>query len=208
MDYEPEAHVRDIRGLVDVLGFDRFLLAGQSMGGINAFTYATHHADRVAGLVVIDVGPSTRAAGAQRIGQFVSGTAEVDSIEAVVAKAMEFNPLRDRRLLRRSLLYAYRQLPNGKWARKNDMRHWSRQDVWTRAEHAADRWKNIARVTCPTLVVRGAESDVFLDEDAERFAQALPNGRWARVERAGHTVQGDNPRGLCDVLRPFFATLP
>jgi pimeloyl-ACP methyl ester carboxylesterase len=54
-------------------------------------------------------------------------------------------------------------------------------------------------------VVRGAESDVFLDEDAERFARALPAGRWVRVEHAGHTVQGDNPRGLVDEMRRFLA---
>jgi pimeloyl-ACP methyl ester carboxylesterase len=54
-------------------------------------------------------------------------------------------------------------------------------------------------------VVRGAESDLFLDEDAERFARALPVGRWVRVEHAGHTIQGDNPRGLVDELRRFLA---
>lgn len=208
MDYEPAAHLRDIRGLVELLGLERFLLVGQSMGGVNAFAYATHHADHLAGLVLIDVGPNTRAGGAQRIGEFVLGTAEIDSIDAAIAKAIEFNPLRDRRLLRRSLLYAFRELPNGKWARKNDMRHWGREDARIRAERSAERWKNVARVTCPTLVVRGAESDVFLDEDAERFALALPNARWVSVERAGHTIQGDNPRGLCEALRPFFAELP
>jgi pimeloyl-ACP methyl ester carboxylesterase len=60
-------------------------------------------------------------------------------------------------------------------------------------------------VACPTLVVRGAQSDVFHDEDAERLAARFRDGRWVRVEGAGHTVQGDNPAGLLVPLRAFLA---
>jgi pimeloyl-ACP methyl ester carboxylesterase len=62
----------------------------------------------------------------------------------------------------------------------------------------------VAHMTCPTLVLRGAKSDVLTDESAASFARALPNGRWMRIEGAGHTVQGDNPRGLVETLRPFL----
>jgi pimeloyl-ACP methyl ester carboxylesterase len=54
-------------------------------------------------------------------------------------------------------------------------------------------------------VVRGAESDVFHDEDAEKLARALPDGRWVKVAGAGHTVQGDNPTGLLVSLREFLS---
>jgi len=64
MDYEPEAHRRDIEGLVEHLGVDRFRLVGQSMGALNAFTYATRHAERLAGLVVIDAGLNVTSHGA------------------------------------------------------------------------------------------------------------------------------------------------
>jgi esterase len=205
MDYGPEAHRRDIQGLIEHLGVGRLRIVGQSMGALNAFVYATSHADRLIDLVLIDAGPNVRSGGAQRIGDFVSETAEIDSIDEAIAKALAFNPLRDPRLLRRSLLYAYRRLPSGRWARKIDMRHWGREDFQSRRAQAAARWQHAARVTCPTLVVRGAESDVFLDEDAESFARTLPDGRWVKIAGAGHTVQGDNPRGLCEALRPFFA---
>ena len=62
----------------------------------------------------------------------------------------------------------------------------------------------LSAIACPTLVVRGGESDVFHDEDAERLAARLPNSRWVKIPGAGHTVQGDNPKGLVAELRRFL----
>jgi pimeloyl-ACP methyl ester carboxylesterase len=205
MDYAPEAHLADIERFVDLLGLDRLILVGQSMGGLNAFVYAQHHAARLAALVIIDTGPGVRFEGARRIGDFVADTVELDSIDEFVTRAVAFNPHRDPRLLRRSLLNSLRRLPNGRWTRKNDTRHYPDFDVRELMRRALERFRKTSGVTCPTLVVRGAKSDLFLDEDAAEFAATLPDGRWARIEDAGHTVQGDNPRALVDVLRGFFA---
>jgi non-heme chloroperoxidase len=63
---------------------------------------------------------------------------------------------------------------------------------------------DLSRIKCPTLVVRGALSDVITDDIAEKFARSLPDGRWVRVEKSGHNVQGDNPRALLDAMHAFF----
>ena len=52
--------------------------------------------------------------------------------------------------------------------------------------------------------MRGGKSDVFHDEDAERLAAGLPDGRWVTIPKAGHTVQGDNPKDLVAELRRFL----
>jgi pimeloyl-ACP methyl ester carboxylesterase len=39
---------------------------------------------------------------------------------------------------------------------------------------------------------------------AAEFAATLPDGRWQIVADAGHTIQGDNPRGLLEAVSPFF----
>jgi pimeloyl-ACP methyl ester carboxylesterase len=206
MDYAPEAHARDIDGILDACGFDRAVLVGQSMGGVNAFTYTVRHPRRVSALVLIDVGPDIQMRGAQRIGDFVASTAEVDSIDVFVEQAMQFNPLRDRRLLAYSVRNNVRQLPNGKWVRKNDTRFFGQVSIEEVGKRIAAYWREVDAVRCPTLVVRGALSDVFLDDAAERFAAALPRGQWRRIEGAGHTVQGDNPAALIAVLRGFLNT--
>jgi pimeloyl-ACP methyl ester carboxylesterase len=90
---------------------------------------------------------------------------------------------------------------------KYDQRHRGKvdPDAYTRRRDLL--WSAVDRVQCPTLVVRGAQSDVFHDEDAERLATTLARGRWVRVENAGHTVQGDNPAGLLVELRTFLREL-
>jgi len=203
LEYGPEAHAGDVAAFVDHLGLRRFALVGMSMGCLNAIHYALGHPERLAALVAVDAGPSVRLEGGLRIIDFRRETAELDSLDQYLEHAMRFNPRRDPRLLRRSLLHNLRRLPSGKWTWKTDPRPWLDVDDLTR--RMAKLWSELPTIRCPTLVVRGAESDVFLDEHAERFARALPDGRWVRVERAGHTIQGDNPRGLVDELRRFLA---
>lgn len=60
---------------------------------------------------------------------------------------------------------------------------------------------------CPSLILRGSESEVFLDAHAARFAEAVPEGRWTRIEGAGHTIQGDAPAALVREIRRFLATI-
>jgi esterase len=203
LEYGPEAHAGDVAAFVDHLGFGRFVLVGMSMGCVNALHYAIGNPDRLAALVAVDAGPSVRMEGGMRIVEFRRETAELDSLDQYLVHAMRFNPRRDPRLLRWSLQHNLRRLPSGKWAWKTDPRPWL--DVDDLGRRMANLWNALSSIRCPTLVVRGAESDVFLDEHAERFARALPDGRWVRVERAGHTIQGDNPRGLVDELRRFLA---
>jgi len=207
LDYAFETHQRDVRGFVDRLGLDAFILVGMSLGGINALLYAAEHGKHLRGLVLVDVGPDVRSEGGRRIAHFVKQTQEADSLDDLVAQALAFNPARDPRLLRRSLRHNFRQRHDGKWVRKNDTRHLQHQGIGDRVAHMKNYWPLVSRIDCPTLVVRGARSDVFHDEDAEKLARTLPDGRWTRVENAGHSVQGDNPRGLYDALVKFFGEI-
>jgi pimeloyl-ACP methyl ester carboxylesterase len=204
LEYGTDAHVRDLEALIEHLELERAVLVGQSMGALNALTYAARHADSLAGLVLVDMTPDVRIEGAQRIFDFVTAPGELDSVEAFVERAMEFNPGRDPRLLRRSLLHNLRQLPNGKWTWKYDRRAMTRERFeQVRREVTAVR-DRLDAATCRTLVVRGELSDVVSEEAAAALAESLPRGEWTSIPAAGHTVQGDNPRALAAVLERFL----
>jgi pimeloyl-ACP methyl ester carboxylesterase len=206
IDYGVATQVGDVEGFIEKLGLENPVLVGQSMGGLNSIAYAIRHSAKMKGLVVVDVGPEINSAGTQRIREF-SSTPELESLEAFLERAVKFNPIRDPRVLRRSLFYNLRQLPTGKWSLKHDQRRAS-DDSWRIAAEQRERiLRDVAKISCPTLIVRGGKSDVLTDEAAERFAYMLPHARWVRVENAGHNVQGDNPRGLLDAMNPFLRDL-
>jgi esterase len=206
IDYGVATQVGDVEGFIEKLGLANPVLVGQSMGGLNSIAYAIRHSASMKGLVVVDVGPEINSAGTQRIREF-SSTPELESLEAFLERAVKFNPIRDPRVLRRSLFYNLRQLPTGKWSLKHDQRRAS-DDSWRIAAEQRERiLRDVAKISCPTLIVRGGKSDVLTDDAAERFARMLPHARWVRVENAGHNVQGDNPRGLLDAMNPFLREL-
>jgi esterase len=182
---------------------ERPIVVGQSMGGLNSIAYATRHSDHMRAMVIVDVAPEISASGAERIRDFAS-TPELDSPQAFLERAVKFNPLREPAVLRRSLYYNLRETPAGKWALKHDQRRRSDDAMRSFTEDRIRLASEVSKIKCPTLLVRGALSDVLSDEAAEKFARSLPDGRWVRVENSGHNVQGDNPRGLLDAMTAFF----
>ena len=58
-------------------------------------------------------------------------------------------------------------------------------------------------VTCPALVVRGADSEVFSEADAAKFTRHLTRASCVTVPGARHSVQTDNPRGLAAAIVAF-----
>ena len=203
-DYSLPSQREDIRGFAETLGLEAPILVGQSLGAINALAYAIEYPERLSALVLIDAGPTTRRAGASRIREFVREVGDAPNLEAIVERALAFNPRRDPEILRATLLHNLRRLPDGGWMWKYDRRRFEELDS---EEHRGERMKladRLDRVSCPTLVVRGAESDVFFEEDAARLAASLPQGRHVTIPEAGHTVQGDNAKDLVLALKEFL----
>jgi esterase len=203
-NYSIAAQRQDIKGFAEAVGLDNFVLVGMSMGAINGLAYAIAYPETLSALVLIDAGPNVRRPGSHRIRDFVNGGAEPETLEAIIERALEFNPRRDPLILRRSLMHNLRQQEDGNWVWKYDRRRFQAMGGDQHANERRSLADGLATVTCPTLVVRGGESDVFHDEDAERLASALPDGRWVKIPNAGHTVQGDNPKDLVAEMREFL----
>ncbi len=206
-DYSHDSQVGDVEGFIEKLQLKKPLLIGHSMGGFAAIGYSIRNAHKLAGLVLVDVGPELSMDGAKRIRDFISQDRVLDSVDAFVERAMAFNPRRNPTLLRRSLLHNLRRLPNGKWTWKHDPNRMSPDFAQERVQRAQQILADLHRISCPTLIMRGERSDVFTDANASKFAESLPNGRWIKIANAGHTIQGDNPAGLLDALRPFVKGL-
>lgn len=204
-DYSLRAHQKDIEAFITTLGIAPLTVVGLSMGGRNAYVLAANHADWVEQLVIVDTGPEGRAEGRREIGAFMQLPDELDSYEQFVERVHGYNHLRPIEQTRESLKHNVRQLPNGKWSWKYDR---ALRDPQRPREQASSGylWECVARIGCPTLVVRGAESPVFPEAVAQRMVEVVPNSRLVTVPRAGHRVPGDNPvafeRALAGFLTP------
>jgi pimeloyl-ACP methyl ester carboxylesterase len=126
-----------------------------------------------------------------------------ETLEDVVAYQRASNPLYAERMLRHRAQHAVRPLPTGGFTWKYDraLREAIREG---RLRIPDDLWPQWRAIQCPTLLVRGAASDVLSDETAKRMLEELPSARLTVVPDAGHTVPGDQPAVFQALLREFL----
>jgi hypothetical protein len=102
-----------------------------------------------------------------------------------------------------------RPTENGKYTWKFDRRFRDKESgLRIGSELSNDEsWQLFRRVSVPTLLVRGADSDVLSEEVAQRAAREMPRARLVVVPSAGHSVPGDNPDDFTAAVRDFLGDL-
>jgi pimeloyl-ACP methyl ester carboxylesterase len=205
-DYSLEAQQRDLDAVFDRLGGKPIVPIGLSMGGRNAYVFATRRPEAVRALVVVDIGPRSMRSGRSRIRNFVTMPDSLDTFEEFVERVHEYVPHRSMEQIRLSLLNNVRQTPGGKWTWKYDplLRDPGYHRPALDEERAWEIWSAIKR---PTLVVRGGESDVLDDSTMREMTGKLPGSSAVTVPDAGHLVPGDNPAGFLSAVRPWLESL-
>ena len=204
-DYTTPAYVADLAAFCDALNLNSFILVGHSMGGRNSMFFAGEHPEKLRKLVVVDVGPELDPRGGQRISnEIINVPEEFDSFEAVVEYQGKQNRFASDAVLRRRLKYATKELPNGKigWRYDLEIRESRRRGT---VPPSADLWPSLPKITCPTLIVRGTETDLLTPEVAQRMLDTLPNAQLVEIPRAGHMVFEDNPEDFIPAVRRFLS---
>ena len=203
--YTLDAYVSDLDGLVEALGLDQFILVGHSMGGRTSYVYASKFPAKVKGLVIVDSGPRSIALGITRMDQFKQLPDRLDSYEEFAQRVQQYTG-RPRWQVLGSLKYTIRQLPDGKWTWKYDKVF--RTPGATPPSWPSERlWECLENIRCPTLIVRGSESDVFAEDTMARMLEVIPDSTSVTVPRAGHLVAGDNPQDLIAELQGWLPTV-
>ena len=201
--YRTEDYVADVAALVDALKLDTFALVGLSMGAHNSIAFTAAHPERVTHLVPIDIPPALRRSTEERV-QAADREAPprvFASVEEAYRHARAQNPRPPEEVHRERVRWSVKELPDGRVELKYDPdapRHWQ----------PADLWDALPKITCPTLVVRGAESQVLSADVAERMTAAFPDARLVTIEGSGHPVPLDRPNEFERVVREFLAARP
>src|SRR5439155_523109 len=206
-DYTVTTMAGDLTALIDAVELRRFSLVGLSMGGRVAIAFAGAHPRRVDSLVVVDIGPDIAPAGRLRVGTLMAHTPErFDDFAAAVAWARATNPRYTEAMLRHRVTHGTRPANGGLvWKYDRAIRDAVRSGQW---RDPVDLWPLWSAITCPTLIVRGAESDVLAPETAKRMLATNPHARLVEVPEAGHTVPGEQPAAFQRLLTAFLGASP
>jgi pimeloyl-ACP methyl ester carboxylesterase len=188
---------------------------GTSMGGLIGMALAALPALGLRRLVLNDVGPVLQWEALQRIGTYLGQNPSFDSEQAacdyLASISTGFGPHTPEqwRVLSRPLL------------REREGRWWLHYDpaiaVPMRAMLAADPlaaqqgvrdgeamlWSLFDRITAPTLLLRGADSDLLTAQTAERMAERGPRARCLSLPGVGHAptlIAADQRTAVSDFL--------
>ena len=205
-DYSLQAHQNDLLGFIECLDVKKFGLIGLSMGGRNAYVFASKNPASVSNLIVVDTGPQGMRSGRSRIRNFVTMPDELDTFEEFVARVHAYVPHRSLEQIRNSLTHNVRRLDNGKWTWKYDrlLRDPGYRRPMTSEDQLWEYWDNIQG---NTLIVRGGNSDVLGTETVTEMTLRNRHAASAVVPDAGHLVPGDNPAGFLQIVRPWLLKL-
>ncbi|GAA4672688.1 alpha/beta fold hydrolase [Gordonia humi] len=208
-DYRIAAHARDVRAVASSLP-ERPILVGASLGGMASLMAQAEDPTLARALVLVDITPKARPEGLARIHDFMArGVAGFDSLDDALDAVVAYNPNRRRRPRIDGLRKNLRER-DGRWYWHWDPRILAQRENSPEAAAERERAARAAArsVRVPTLLVRGAQSDVVSDDGVRDLLGSIPGARHVDVAGAGHMVSGDDNDVLSTGIVDFCDDVP
>jgi pimeloyl-ACP methyl ester carboxylesterase len=186
--YALPQYVADMVTLVARLDVESVHWVGTSMGALIGMALAAQAGSPVARLVVNDAGPVIAKASLERIAAYVGKAPVFPSLEAaeqyVRAVSATFGPHSDAewRFLAEVVV---RRNEDGTWRMHYDPRLAEPYRAQM-PEKDLELWHLWDPIRCPTLVLRGAQSDLLARETCAQMAGRGPRARVVEIPGVGH----------------------
>ncbi|MCA0187871.1 MAG: alpha/beta hydrolase [Proteobacteria bacterium] len=199
-DYQLPQYVADMVTLIARLDATEVDWVGTSMGGLIGMLLASMPGNPVRRLVLNDVGPVIIAEAVRRIGEYVGMAPVFPTVEAaeayIRAVSVPFGKLPD--VQWRHLTETSIHPVEGGWAMRYDP---GVGEVFRKAplQTDVDLWPLYESIRCPTLVLRGAQSDLLARETAEAMTQRGPKARLVEVPDVGHAPTLMDPAQIAPI---------
>lgn len=199
-DYQLPTYVADMITLIARLNVETVHWVGTSMGGLIGMLVASMPENPIRRLVLNDVGPVITVSSLRRIGQYVGNAPVFPSFDAAEAYIREvsapFGRLTDAQW--RHLSETSVKPVEGGWAMRYDP---GIGEPFRKTPLVADvdLWPVYEAISCPTLVVRGAESDLLLADTARQMSTRGPKASLVEVPDVGHAPTLMDPAQIAPV---------
>jgi pimeloyl-ACP methyl ester carboxylesterase len=194
--YWPRENAAAVETAMRALAPDARVVVGMSLGGLTSIALAARAPDVVRALVLVDVTPGVNSEKASSIVQFVDGPESFASLDEILERTILFNPTRSESSLRRGVLHNAVEAPDGTWRWRYDLPRIGENERpdWS------SLWDDVSAYPGPITLVRGSTSPVVTDEDVAELQRRRPDATVIVVEGAGHSVQGDRPLELAEII--------
>jgi len=195
-NYNAQVYLADVLTLLGAINATQVAVIGTSLGGMLAMMLAATHRDRIAGIVLNDVGPEIDPVGLKRIKQYAGRLPAVRSWDEALEQTKTvygaawpgLDHLRWQTLVRR----AYRE--NAAGIPQVDIDPKIGESLRSAPDVPMDLWPLwSAQHDVPTLAIRGAQSDILSAETFARMKRDRPNLEQLTVPNRGHVPLLDEP---------------
>lgn len=190
--YTPMVYAGDVIRLAENLGITRAVFIGTSMGGIITMTLALRRLKLISAAILNDVGPVLSTKGLQRITSYAgkgsplnSWTEAIDYIMTVNQSAFPDNSMEEWEKWARR---AFAKNADGKLVLQYDPNialPLQNGKLKAKSLIAKLAFRRLARKR-PTLLIRGALSDLVEPEQANYMRAVAPAMQYAEVPKVGH----------------------
>ncbi|MDQ3483081.1 MAG: alpha/beta hydrolase [Pseudomonadota bacterium] len=204
--YMPPTYAADVLQLLDELQIDKAVFVGTSLGGLTTMIVAGFAPQRIAGVVLNDIGPELSSAGIGRISDYVGNPVLYrDWDEAADIFSAKFGDVHPRYGRDEWLRYARRVCRETDRGIEFDYdmtiaEPFKQMDEKTAA--AADAWPLFhALAGKPVLLLRGERSDLLSPQVAEKMRDSMPGVELVTVPNVGHAPDFEEPESIEAVER-------
>lgn len=202
-DYVYTTYLATLTALVAAAGVTAVDWVGTSMGGLLGIVMAAQPGTPVARLVVNDVGPAIEPGALARIGAYVGADPTFATEAALLAYVREISPFgpHDDAQWDHLVRTTTSRRPDGRYGFVYDP---GIAVPFRSATKGADLWPLWDAIDCPTLLLRGADSDLLSASTARAMAQRGPRPRLVEFAGVGHAptlLPADQVRTVVDFLR-------
>ena len=208
-DYSIRAYKDDLVSIINEIGTPARLV-GASLGGMASLVLAGDeiNSDLCTALIMVDIGIYPDPVGSDRIVSFMlSGEKGFDSLENVAKSISDYLPHRKKPKDLEGLKKNLRLKSDGRY-----YWHWDPRFIRRRPGSRDRRYfdlqlKAAEKVTIPTLLIRGALSDVVTMEDVDYFLSVISHAKFVEIENAAHMIAGDRNDIFAEEAIKFLKSL-
>ena len=197
----------DVAHTIRALAPQAHTVIGMSLGGLTTLALLRDHPDVVRSAVLVDITPGVNSEKAKAITDFVNGPATFPSFDELLERTIQFNPTRSESSLRRGILHNALQKDDGTWVwryRRDDAPPLPEMEGAKKVLDASSLWDVVSNTSVPLMLIRGMRpQSVVSDDDENELRRRASHALVHRIEDAGHSVQGDTPLELAQILLNF-----